>query len=134
MCLVAARLSKILFIELLNSFVLVRLTNRHSCILIVESLRTKTTNVNKVTNAAAYLRLSTAVYTAARTCHDLNELIISFAVLDLGKNFVCILKTGSNSNLNLKTSNFISSFLDAFGTTNFLGTSPAALPAESHTV
>ena len=45
------------------------------------------------------LGLSAAVYTAARTSHDFDEVVVSCAGFHFFKQFLCIAKAGSNGNL-----------------------------------
>ena len=79
MSLMASRFAKVLFVELLDSRILMRLTNWLSRIVVIQSLCTDCTYICKVTNAAAYLRLAAAVDTAARASHDLDEVVVCFA-------------------------------------------------------
>ena len=72
--LVAAGLLKVLLVNLLDSRVFVRLTERHRLVEVVENLSSLSSDVNEVSDAHRNLRLTAAVYTAAGTSHDLDEL------------------------------------------------------------
>ena len=76
-----ARFPEILVIELLDLWILMRLTDRLRLIVAVQYARTDPPNIRKVTDITGYLRLAAAVDTSARTSHDLNEVIICLACL-----------------------------------------------------
>ena len=99
MCLLAAGLAQVGSIELLDGGVLMGLADRLSCIFIIEHLGAKRADIHGVAHTAWLLGLSAAVYTAARTSHDFDEVVVSFAGFHFFKQFLCIAKAGSNGNL-----------------------------------
>ena len=88
-----ARFPEILVIELLDLWILMRLTDRLRLIVAVQYARTDPPNIRKVTDITGYLRLAAAVDTSARTSHDLNEVIICLACLHLIQQFSGIAKS-----------------------------------------
>ena len=116
----ASRFAKVLFVELLDSRILMRLTNWFSRIVLIQSLCTDCTYICKVTNAAAYLRLTAAVDTTARASHDFDEVVVCFAGFHLIKKLSCIAESGCNCNVDIHACNIVCCFFDTFCTTNFL--------------
>ena len=112
--LVAVGLAEVLVIELLNGRVLMRLAQIRIYVVVVKNGGANGTKVNGLANNCGLVRLSTAVYTTAGTCHDLDELNVKLACLNSIKNLLSICSTGSNSNSDFVTSNCVGSFLDAF--------------------
>lgn len=93
MRLMTARFPEILVIELLDLWILMRLTDRLRLIVAVQYARTDPPNIRKVTDITGYLRLAAAVDTTARTSHDLNEVIICLACPHLIQQFSGIAKS-----------------------------------------
>ena len=76
---VAARLAQVFLVDGLDGRVLVRLTNRHFLICLIDSFPTGFDDVA----VAVVQRLTTAVDTSARTSHDFNSVEVALASLDV---------------------------------------------------
>ena len=75
-CLVSAGLLEELVIEHIHNRALVRHSQLHIAVSIVQCLSSDSLEVNEVSYAVALNRLTAAVDAAAGTSHDLNELVI----------------------------------------------------------
>ena len=60
------------------------------------------------------MRLSSAVYAAARACHNLDECVVLFSGLDHLENFACIGKAVGYCYLDFEVAYLVAGFLDAF--------------------
>ena len=118
--LVAVGFAEELLVDLLDSRILVGSAERLVSILLIESACTKSANISVVEDNCGLDGLTTAVDAAARAAHDLDEVILTLASLDIIKKLGNVLETGSNSNLNLSAVYIIGSLLDAFKTANVL--------------
>ena len=87
-------------------------------VVLVESLCSESLKVGKVSDVTGLDRLTAAVYAAAGTAHNLDELILALACSDFVKQLSGVLKSGSNRNLNLLAGNFVGSSLDVVCTAN----------------
>ena len=90
MCLLAARLAKELIIQFLDLRNFVRFSDRCLLIQIIENGSSLCTYINGIAHITGNLRLSAAVYAAAGTCHDLDELLVCLALADLVEQDLCI--------------------------------------------
>ena len=81
MGLVSARFAQEFLIQFLDYRVFMALSQGHGCIFAVQCLGTFCTKVSEVAYICRLMRLTAAVYTAARTCHHFDEVVVCFAVL-----------------------------------------------------
>jgi len=95
---------------------LVRHSQLHAAVCIVQSLSSDSLEVNEVSNCVALNRLTAAVDTAAGTSHDLNELVISLAGEYAVDDLSCVSKTGSNCYLYGNAAYCVGSFLQTLCT------------------
>lgn len=102
-CLVAARLFEELLVNLLDYRAVVRLSERKIEVLLIQSLCTLRLQISEVAHACRLNRLTAAVYTAARTAHNLDELIISLARLNLVEHCSRIPESAGYCNLNVNS-------------------------------
>ena len=77
--LLASGLSQISGVELLNSRILMGLTDWVGCIYIIEHLCAQAADIRGVADVSGLLGLSAAVYTAAWASHDFDEVIVGFS-------------------------------------------------------
>ena len=81
--LLASGLSQISGVELLDSRILMGLTDWVGCIYIIEHLCAQAADIRGVADVSGLLGLSAAVYTAAWASHDFDEVIVGFSGFNL---------------------------------------------------
>ena len=86
--LLASGLSQIGGVELLDSRILMGLTDWVGCIYIIEHLCAQAADIRGIAYVSGLLGLSAAVYTAARTSHDLDEVVVLFPGFDRFEDFL----------------------------------------------
>ena len=96
------------------------LTDRVGGINVIKDLCTQAADIRCVAHMSWLLGLSAAVYTAARTSHDFDEVVVSFAGFHFFKQFLCIAKAGSNGNLYIHAGYIVGGFLDSLCAAHFL--------------
>lgn len=77
----------------------------------IESGCTHGTEIHKVAHLCRLYRLSAAVDTAARTTHDLDEIIVLFAALDALQYLAGIGKTAGNCHMQFQIADLVGGFL-----------------------
>ena len=83
MSLLASGLSQISGVELLDSRILMGLTDWVGCIYIIEHLCAQAADIRGIAYVSGLLGLSAAVYTAAGASHDFDEVIVGFSGFNL---------------------------------------------------
>ena len=91
--LVTAGLAEELGVETLDSLALMRLAQGHILVRLVESGGSARSEVDEVAHDCVLYRLTAAVDAAAGAAHDLDEVIVGSAVLDLLHNRVGVCKS-----------------------------------------
>ena len=81
--LLASGLSQISGVELLDSRILMGLTDWVGCIYIIEHLCAQAADIRGIAYVSGLLGLSAAVYTAAGASHDFDEVIVGFSGFNL---------------------------------------------------
>ena len=119
MSLMAVGSLKELIVQFLNCQVILGSTQICILIIIIQNSRTNSTQIHVHTNSCRLMRLTAAVDTSAGTSHDLNELNVQLAGLDLVEQCLGIGSSAGNSNIDGHIANLIGCGLDAFNATNF---------------
>ena len=99
-CLVAVGLSEVFVVELHNSGILLGLADIALSIVTVKNGCTESTKIYGVTNGCGLVRLTATVYATAGTTHDLDELYVHLACLNVLKESLSCLSARSNCNVN----------------------------------
>ena len=115
MRLMASGVLQKLLVKHLDLRIIVALTQWKTLILIIEGFRTQRLNIRKVTHRSRLDWLSTTIDTAARAAHNLDKLVICLALADLCQNFIGVLQSASNGNLDIHAAHMIDGLFDAFG-------------------
>ena len=118
MRLVAAGLTEELVIDTLDCFALMRLAQGHILVRLVESGGSARSEVDEVAHDCVLDRLTAAVDAAAGAAHDLDEVIVGSAVLDLLHNRVGVCKSADYADLYLHAVDGVGSFLYSVGAAN----------------
>ena len=116
--LVAAGLTEELGVETLDSLALMRLAQGHIFVRLVESDGSARSEVDEVAHDSVLYRLTAAVDAAAGAAHDLDEVIVGSAVLDLLHNRVGVCKSADYADLYLHAVDGVGRFLYALGAAN----------------
>ena len=81
-CLLASRRAQIFLIQLLDGRIVMGLPKRLRRVIVIQYLRPDGPNILKIAHIRMYLGLAAAVYTSARTAHDLDKVIICLPCAD----------------------------------------------------
>ena len=115
MCLFASGFAEVLFVQLDDGRILMRLADGQRLVLGIQSLCTDCADIGEVLDRSRDKGLSAAVDTAAGASHNFDELIICLTVADSGQQLLSICQTGADRNIEGYAADGIGCFLDAFG-------------------
>ena len=90
-----------------------RLSKVSLSVIVVKNCRANCSEVNSLTNCRGLVRLSAAVYTTARTSHNLDELYVNLACLNVVKKLFSVSCSACNSYVKSDITKLIGSKLDA---------------------
>ena len=99
MCLFASGFTEVLFVQLDDRRILMRLADGQRLVLSIQSLCTDRADIGEVLDSSRDKGLSAAVDTAAGAGHDFNKLVICFAVADSGQQLLGICESRADRNL-----------------------------------
>ena len=109
MCLMTVRLAEVFVVQLHDSRVLLRLADIAVAVILVKHCGAKSAQINVISDRCGLIGLSAAVDASAGARHDLDELNIELARLNVVKERLGVLCAGGNGNIDGDVSDLVGS-------------------------